>query len=66
MEQGLIQLTKGRITPQMTFSTFTNIVLSLDRLDDNEKSVFDEFTDSIVVCGRSQQTNDELSDFVFE
>ncbi|KAG1895058.1 uncharacterized protein F5891DRAFT_984514 [Suillus fuscotomentosus] len=67
MEQGLIQLTKGRITPQMTHSTFTKIVLGLDQLSDAEKVILDDFTDSIVVCGRSQQqANDELSDFDFE
>ncbi|KAG2087601.1 uncharacterized protein F5147DRAFT_658900 [Suillus discolor] len=67
MEQGLIQLTKGRITPQMMHSTFTKIVLGLDQLSDAEKVILDNFTDSIVVCGRSQQqANDELSDFDFE
>ncbi|KAG1892912.1 uncharacterized protein F5891DRAFT_986356 [Suillus fuscotomentosus] len=67
MEQGLIQLTKGRITPQMMHSTFTKIVLGLDQLSDAEKVILDDFTDSIVICGHSQQqANDELSDFDFE
>ncbi|KAG2143456.1 uncharacterized protein EDB93DRAFT_1105296 [Suillus bovinus] len=67
IEQGMVQLTKGRITPQIMSLTFNNILLALDVLSDDEKAVVDEFKDSMVVCGHSQQhINDDLSDFDFQ
>lgn len=39
MEQGLVKLTKDKITLQMILLTFTKIILSLDQLSDTEKAV---------------------------
>ncbi|KAG1872233.1 hypothetical protein F4604DRAFT_1925850 [Suillus subluteus] len=67
MEQGMLQIALGRITPQMMFPTFEKINLNFSQLSDTEEAVLDEFTDNIVVYGHSQQhANVELSDFEFE
>ncbi|KAG1870312.1 hypothetical protein F4604DRAFT_1926555 [Suillus subluteus] len=67
MEQGVLQITPGRITPQMMFPTFEKINLNFGQLSDTEEAVLDEFTDNIVIYGCLQQhTNIELSDFEFE
>jgi hypothetical protein len=67
IEQGKPHLAKGRITPQMTFPTFAKILSNLDKLNVTEQAIVDEFKDSIVIFGHSQQhIDEELSDFDFE
>ncbi|KAG2043840.1 hypothetical protein BDR03DRAFT_977569 [Suillus americanus] len=67
IEQGKLHLATGKITPQMTFSTFSKILSNLNGLGVAEQAIIDEFKDSIVICGRSQEhANDALSDFSFE
>lgn len=43
----MLQLTAGRVTPQMMSPTFDKINLNFGQLSDAEEAVLDEFTDNI-------------------
>ncbi|KAG1718921.1 hypothetical protein EDB19DRAFT_1837306 [Suillus lakei] len=49
MEQGQLQLAKGRISPQSTYLTFTKILSGLDGLSAAEKAAIDSSKDHMIL-----------------